>query len=468
MGEADAASGVPTKDAIKIDTAAASTGLYYNWRLYTRVMSDQHTQQALPPNYFHHQLSNGIEMIGQYMPSLNSISFGFQLDAAVVHEPEEKLGLAHLFEYMLFQGTKQKDARALNEAFESLGARKGASTSMETALVWSQIVNTKFDATLDLFREVLLTPTFPRDELEQMRNLVIQEIRRRDDEPMSRIFELIRGNFYKGTALSRLMLGTNESLPTIQRQDLLDFWQKRYRPNNVLLTIAGKFDWDRVVKQMQDHFDGWQGEASPTIEQHPHPTTSISLEYREGKQEHLALMSPFPNYTDPDYYAAMVIAEVLGGSMASRLFVEVREKRGLVYGVSANLSGNKHIGALRIYAGTTPEQGRECLQVIVSELHKLAQEGITTDELERTKLQLKSEHVMHGEGSASRMSAIARSWWYEGNIKTIQDVKDAIDAVSQEQVLRVLQRFSPTNPLTIAGIGPLSQEDLVGEILSTL
>src|SRR5215471_12878065 len=154
---------------------------------------EQH-RQGLPPNYFHHQLPNGIEMIGQYMPSLSSISFGFQLDAAVVHEPEERLGLAHLFEYMLFQGTKQKNARELNEAFESLGARKGASTSLETALIWSQIVNSKFDATLDLFHEFLLSPTFPSDELEQMRSLVFQEIRRRDDEPMSRIFELIRAS----------------------------------------------------------------------------------------------------------------------------------------------------------------------------------------------------------------------------------------------------------------------------------
>src|SRR6202011_3242981 len=166
-------------------------------------------QQSFPPNYFYHRLSNGIEMIGQYMPSLSSITFGFQFDAAVIHEPEEKQGLAHLFNYMLFQGTKEKDARALNEAFESLGAHKVASTSLETSLVWAQIVNTKFDATLQLVNELLLTSTFPKDELEQMRSLVLQEIRRRDDEPMSRIFELIRKNFYQGTALSRSVLGTS-------------------------------------------------------------------------------------------------------------------------------------------------------------------------------------------------------------------------------------------------------------------
>jgi predicted Zn-dependent peptidase len=423
-------------------------------------------QANLPPNYFYHRLSNGIEMVGQYMPSLSSITFGFQLDAAVVNEPDERQGLAHLFEYMLFQGTKQKDARALNEAFESLGARKGASTGLETSQVWAQIVNTKFDATLQLINEILLTSTFPSEDLEQMRSIVLQEIRRRDDEPMSRIFELVRANFYRGTALSRPILGSSESVSKLQRQDLVDFWKARYQPDNTLFAIAGKFDWDHVVEQMQTLFGNWTGHAESTLEQRPAPTTNIALEHQEGKQEHLALMSPFPNYLDPDYYAAQVVSEVLGGNMASRLFVEVREKRGLVYSISAGLASNRNIGAMRIYAGTTPEQARECLKVIVDELHKLEQAGITADELERAKVQLKSENVMRSEGSGARMGAISRSWWYERKIRTIQEVKDAIDAVTQEQVLNVLHRFSPLNPLTVVAIGPLEQDELVGDTLS--
>src|SRR5712691_4866076 len=415
-------------------------------------------QQSLPTNYFYHQLPNGIEIVGQYMPSLSSITFGFQLDAAVIHEPEEKLGLAHLFEYMLFQGTKTKDAKALNEAFESLGAHKGASAGLETAQVWARIVNTKFDATLKLMHELLLTSTFPKNELEQMRSIILQEIRRRDDEPMSRIFDLVRANFYRGTSLGRLTLGTTESVNGLQRQDLRNFWAARYQPNNVLFAIAGKFEWEHVVEQMQTLFGDWSGHASPSPEQQPVPTANIALEHQEGKQEHLGLMCPFPNYTDPDYYAALVISEVLGGNMASRLFVEVREKRGLVYGVSASLAGNKRMGAMRIYAGTTPEQGRECLQVIVNALRKLNQDGITSEELIRAKVQLKSENVMRGEGSGARMAALAHSWWYERKLRTIQEVKEAIDAVTEEQVLGVLRRFSPLNPLTVAAIGPLDRD----------
>jgi len=425
-------------------------------------MSDQ---QSLPPNYFYHQLPNGMEMVGQYMPSLSSITLGFQLDAAVINEPEDKAGLAHLFEYMLFQGTKQKDARALNEAFESLGVRKGASTAWEWTRVLAQMVNTKFDATLPLMHEILLTPTFPQNELEQMRSIILQEIRRRDDEPMSRIFDLARASFFKGSAFARLSLGTTESVQKLQRRDLRDFWQARYRPNDVIFSVAGKFDWDHVVEQVQSLFGGWSGEADPSPTQHPAPTSDIVLEHQEGKQEHLGLMSPFPNYTDPDYYAAQVISEVLGGNMASRLFVEVREKRGLVYGVSAGLLSNKYMGALRIYAGTTPEQGHECLEVIVNELRKLEQDGITTDELDRAKVQLMSENVMRGEGSGARMGALATSWKYEHKLRTIQEVKEAIDAVTKEQVLNVLHRFSPLNPLTVAAIGPLERDQLVGNTL---
>ena len=422
-------------------------------------------QLNLPTNYFYHRLPNGIEMLGQYMPSLSSITFGFQLDAAVINEPEEKYGLAHLFEYMLFQGTKHKDARALNEAFESLGARKGANTGLETSQVLAQIVNTKFDATLQLVNELLLTSTFPKEELEQMRNILLQEIRRRDDEPMSRIFELVRANFYRGTALGRPILGTSESVNQLQRHDLQAFWKARYKHDNTLFAIAGKFDWDHVVEQMQKLFGDWSGTTEPSPEQRPQPAASIALEHQEGKQEHLALMFPFPKYTDPEYYPALVISEVLGGNMASRLFVEVREKRGLVYGISAGLNSNKHIGGMRIYAGTTPEQGHECLQVIVDQLRILEQEGITDDELDRAKVQLKSENVMRSEGSGARMGAISLSLWFERKVRTIQEVKQAIDAVTQEQVLQVLHRFSPLNPLTIAAIGPLNQDELVGDTL---
>src|SRR5258708_34100015 len=149
-------------------------------------------------------------------------------------------------------------------------------------------------------------------------------MRRSDDDARSRIVELVRADCYRGTALSSTIVGSSESVSELQRQDLVDFWNARYHPDNTLFAIAGKFDWDHVVEQMQTLFGNWTGHAESTPEQRPAPTTNIALEHQEGKQDHLALMSPFPNYLDPDYYAAQLFREVLGGNMASRLFVEVR------------------------------------------------------------------------------------------------------------------------------------------------
>lgn len=175
---------------------------------------------------------------------------------------------------------------------------------------------------------------------------------------------------------------------------------------------------------------------------------------------------PFPTYGDPDYYAASVVSEIFGGGMTARLFREVREKRGLVYSVSAMFAPNGSYGAEFVYAGTTPEKAHETVQVVLDELRKLGADGVTDDELARAKVQIKSELVMRGESSAARMAALARSWWYERKLTTIQEIKESIDAVSREQIAGLLRRFPPTERLVIGAIGPRTQEDLIGNALA--
>ena len=177
------------------------------------------------------------------------------------------------------------------------------------------------------------------------------------------------------------------------------------------------------------------------------------------------MMFPFPKYGDPDYYAAMVFSEIFGGSMNSRLFREVREKRGLVYSVQSAFSPNGIFGAETIYAGTNPDKAHETVQVIVDELRKLPTGGVTDDELSRAKVQIKSEIVMHGESSSSRMLSLARAWWFERRLLSIQDVKDAVDNVSQEQILHLFERFPPMDRLVITAIGPRPERELIGEVL---
>ncbi len=413
-----------------------------------------------PHNYFYHAFPNGLQVVGQRMPSLSSITFGIQFGAGAKDEAQEQYGLAHLMESMMFQGTRSRNVRQLTEAFESLGARKGGSTGPETSMYWCQIVDRKFEPALDLMADLLLEPTFPATEFEQMRQVALQTIRRREDEPMSRLSDLLLEQFYLGSNLGRRMIGTRASVEALIPEDLRAFWERLYRPGNALFAIAGNFDWDRLIHRLGDLFSAWAGKGEPVPAGRPQLGNRLVIQHHDGQQEHIGMAAPGVTYGDPDYYAAQLLSEIFGGGMTSRLFVEVREKRGLVYAVSSRFGASSVTGRMYLYAGTTPEKAHETMQVIIEEMRKLEAEGVTADELRRAKVQLKSELVMHAETSSARMGAIAHSWWFEHRLKTIQEVREAIDAVTQEQILGLLKRFPLTDPLVVTAIGPCSREQL--------
>ena len=419
----------------------------------------------LAPNYFHHTFPNGIEMVGQRMPSLASVTFGIQVAAGLKDEPDERLGLTNLLAEMLFQGTASRDVRQLTEDFEAIGARKGGEAGTEFARYSAQVVPSRLDRALELIADVVLHPTFPADQFAQMRSVQLQEIRRRDDEPMRRIFDHVRERFYAGTHLGRPALGTRETVERLEPEHLRAFWQARYQPHGALFAIAGNFDWDAAVERVGALFGGWEGAPPSDTPERPDPQSGVTIERQEGNQEHIGMAFPFPTFGDPDYYAASVVSEIFGGGMTSRLFREVREKRGLVYSVVAIFAPNGAYGAEFLYGGTTPEKAHETVRVMLDELRHLGAEGVSDDELARAKVQLKSELVMRGESSGARMGSLMRSWWFERKLTTIQQVKEAIDAVSREQIAELLRRFPPTDRLVIAAIGPRTQEELIGDAL---
>jgi predicted Zn-dependent peptidase len=423
------------------------------------------TGEGLAPNYFRHTFENGLEMVGQRMPSLSSVTFGIQVAAGLKDEPEEELGLTNLLAEMLFQGTQHRTVRQLIEDFETIGARRGGEAGTELARYSAQVVGNRLDRALELIADVVLHPTFPEEEFTQMRQVQLQEIRRRDDEPMRRIFDLVRERFYAGTHLGRRALGTRETVERLTPESLRAFWSARYRPAGALFAIAGNFDWDATVARVGEFFGDWHGAPPPALPERPNPATAVSIEQQEGNQEHIGMAFPFPTYGDPDYYAASVVSEIFGGGMTARLFHEVREKRGLVYSVSSSYAPNGSYGAEFVYAGTTPEKAHETVHVILEELRKLGAEGVTDDELARAKVQLKSELVMRAESAAARVGALSRSWWFEHKVRTTQEVKEAVDAVSREQISGLLRRFPPTDRLVIGAIGPRSQEELIGDAL---
>jgi predicted Zn-dependent peptidase len=422
------------------------------------------TVPNLKPPFYYHRLPNGLEMLGQQMPSLGSAAFAMQVGAGSANEADEQLGLCQLLEDMLFQGTPTRNPRQITDAIELLGARRIGGTGYETARYGAQVVHTRLDQALDLWADLLLHPTFPKKEFEQLRPPLIQAIKRRDDEPMRRVGELITRTFYQGSRMGRPALGTVETVSALTIDDLKAFYAAHYRADKAVFVIAGNFDWDHVVAKVTELFGDWATGAVPSYSDKATPTTTIAVEQTPGEQEHIYFGYPSVAFGDPDYYANILLIEAFGGGMTSRLFSEVREKRGLVYAVSAYPNPSRDSGAVFIYAGTQPEKAHETASVILSELGKLAADGLSQDELDRAKVQVKSEVVMGAETAVSRVNSLLRSWWYERRVIPISDVRASIDAVTTEQLLGLLKRFPPTQTLTLAAIGPTAQDDLTRDL----
>lgn len=422
------------------------------------------TMPTLQPPFYYHRLPNGLEMLGQQMPSLGSAAFALQVGAGSANEADAQLGLGQLLEDMLFQGTPTRNARQITDAIELLGARRIGGSSYEVARYGAQVVHTRLEAALELWADLLLHPTFPKKEFEQLRPLLIQGIKRRDDEPMRRVGELAMRTFYRGSRMARPALGYVETVSALTIDDLKAFYEAHYRADKALFVIAGNFVWDEVVASVTRLFGDWATGGVASYHDVPQPQAQFAQEITEGEQEHLYFGYPAVTYGDPDYHVSLLATEVLGGGMTSRLFAEVREKRGLVYAVSANPQPTRDLGAVFVYAGTQPEKAHETAAVIVQELRKLEAEGITQDELDRAKVQVKSEVVMGSESSTARVNSLLRAWWFERRVIPIAEVRQRIDAVTTEQILRVLRRFPPTKTLTLSAVGPVSRAELTQDI----
>jgi predicted Zn-dependent peptidase len=426
-------------------------------------MSEPQAPQFRDPFYYH-RLPNGMELIGQRMPSLGSVVFSVQADAGALNEPDDQLGLCQLLEDMFFQGTPTRTARRITDAVELLGARRVVNTSYESMRLGLQVVHTRLSDALELVADLLLNSTFPQQEFTQLKPLLLQAIRRRDDEPMRRAGDLIAHTYYRGSRMSRPLLGTVETASALDVGTLKGYYDRFFHADRAVFAIAGNFEWDAAVASVERLFGGWSGGGVPGHRDVPQPVTLAAVQQEPGEQEHIYLAYPSVAYGDPDYYANLLAVEIFGGGMTSRLFDEVREKRSLVYSVGAYAAPARSSGAVMIYGGSSPDKAHETVKVIVDELKRLETDGVTQDELDRAKVQLMSELVMQSESSAARMSSLLRSWWFERRLIPIHEVREAIDAVTTDQILQLQRRFPPTSTLVLAAVGPVAEADLTAGV----
>jgi predicted Zn-dependent peptidase len=406
-------------------------------------------------------LPSGLRVVTDHIPHVESAAVGVWVDVGARHEAAEINGVAHLLEHMAFKGTATRSAQRIAEEIEAVGGSVNAYTSRENTAYYARVLKADVPLAVDILSDILQHSTFDETELERERAVIIQEIGQSYDTPEDLIFDQMQEVLYPDQPLGRPILGTEALIKRIPRADIAGYMKRNYTTSGMVLAAAGNVDHAALVAQAETAFaeigQGKPPEAAPA-----RYAGGERYENRDFEQVHFTLGFDGVPYGDPDYYAANVFSYLLGGGMSSRLFQEIREKRGLVYSIYSFTSPYRDGGNFGIYAGTGETEVDELVPVLCGELHK-AMTKIDAEELARTKAQMKAGLLMSLESTSSRCERLAQNMLIHGRVFTYQEIIDKIDAVDETAVVKVAQRMLRSKP-TVAALGPIGRLERMAPI----
>ncbi|MDE0601794.1 MAG: pitrilysin family protein [bacterium] len=408
-------------------------------------------------------LDNGLRVITEEMPALRSVSVGCWVDTGARDERANEAGASHFLEHLLFKGTEEISARQISETFDGMGAESNAFTSKEQTCYWARLVDDDLPVGLGLLSEMLQRPAFRQSEIDSERQVVFEEINMREDDPQDSAFEAFSRTVLDGHALGRPVLGTRESIGAMTRADLKGYWRRRYGPNSVVVAVAGAVRHTEVRDLVAELFGEWGGgevghDFSPNV-----PSASVGLVERDTEQAHLVLGGAGIDRTDERRWAFGVLNLVLGGGMSSRLFTSIREERGLAYAIFSFGHSYADSGVWGIYAGTTPRQTAEVMEVIDGQLSMLMEDGITDAELEKARGAARGALALAMEDSQSRMVHLGREEICGLEHLSMDERLERILAVDRAEVTEVARQVF-SGPKTLGVVGPFAESDLTGYV----
>jgi predicted Zn-dependent peptidase len=400
-------------------------------------------------------LSNGFRIVTEHMPGLQSASLGIWVTAGGRHERPAQNGVAHFLEHMAFKGTKTRSALQIAEAIEDVGGYINAYTSREVTAYYARVLEADTALALDVISDILLNPVFDPKEIEIERHVILQEIGQALDTPDDVIFDWLQEKAYPNQPLGRTILGETERVRAFGRDDLARFVEEHYGPDQMILSAAGAVDHDTIVKQAEALF-GHLPARTATLADAATFFGGESRQVKDLEQAHMALAFQGPGYRDPSFYTSQIYTIALGGGMSSRLFQEIREKRGLCYTIFAQSGAYSDTGMTMIYAGTSGEEVGDLANLTIDEM-KRAAEDMSDAEIERARAQMKAGLLMGLESPASRAERMARMVQIWNKVPPIEQTVERIDAVTREDVLAFAQDQASNAAPALALYGPVDQ-----------
>jgi predicted Zn-dependent peptidase len=399
-------------------------------------------------------LANGLRVATDRIETIDTVSLGLWIEVGTRHEPAEINGVAHFLEHMAFKGTERRSARAIAEEIEAVGGHLNAYTSRESTAYYAKVLKEDAPLALDILADILQHSVFDPAELERERTVILQEIGQANDMPDDIIFDHFQECAYPDQAMGRPVLGSPEIVKRLSREAVTAYLNDHYGAERMVLSVAGNIEHDRVVDLAEKLLSGLPRERAVTATPANYTGGELRIE-RDLEQLHLVLGFPGLTLADPDYYAAAVLSTAFGGGMSSRLFQEVREKRGLVYTIHSFAHSYRDGGLFGIYAGTGEDEAGELMPVLCEETAKLA-DGFEPVELARAKAQMKAGLLMSLESSSARCEQLAQHMLIHGTPFDPADLVRRIEAVDDAAIGRVVAAWRAAPP-TLVALGPLGR-----------
>lgn len=398
-------------------------------------------------------LAGGLRVYSEPLSEATSVSLGVWIRAGSRDERDEVAGITHLMEHMLFKGTPSMDALGIAEAFESIGAQENAATGEEYTVLYARFLPEHLEKALDIMGEMVTKPTLA--DLEREREVIVEEIRMYEDRPDQMADEYVSGLIFNGDPLGRPIIGSAETVRGVNKDTLRAFHGSTYAAPNVFVVGAGKLDHERFEAMVEEKLGGLPGgKPFERVARITPPDSRIFFKFKDTEQYHVSLGSLGLPASSEDRYAMAALNNILGGGMSSRLFQEVREKRGLAYAVYSYHQGYSDAGAVKVYVGSTTGNVEEAVEVIAAQFDRMREEPVSDEELRRTKEQLKSSTILALESTATRMTRVGRSVITGTELLTPEEIAAKIDAVTAEDIRRLAQDHLTREGMHLAAVGP--------------
>ena len=410
-------------------------------------------------------LPNGVRIITEEIEHVRSAAVGVWVGAGSRDESEEYEGISHFIEHMFFKGTKQRTARALAESLEAVGGQLNAFTTKEYTCYYAKILDEDLDLAIDVLSDMFFSSLFDENEIEKEKNVVIEEIKMYEDSPDELIHDIFSEYVWNDHPLGKPILGTEESIRALSRDKIMAFLSEHYAPDNVVIAVAGKIKHNDIVAKLADQFGTFRRGGRRVLEETPIGQTIERYQKKETEQMHIIMGVPGLGQDDEEIYAMHIFNNILGGGLSSRLFQEIREQRGLAYSVYSYHSTYVDTGLFAIYAGTSPNNTREVIECILEELMDIRQKGITAEELERTKAQIKGSLYLGLESVSSRMSRLGKTELTYNRVLSPEEVVEKLEKVTLEDVLHLIRRLWQKEKISIMTLGPSGHEVVFSDLL---